>query len=186
MGYIFNPEQIHEIACKAVGLSPEEMTRVVTDELDRAWPGRIATTNEWIFSLFGGTTSVLKVLYASITEYVILFGTPNGTTGFSGRFAMEIYDTVIAGEMCTFTEDQPLTRVITPPGEYARLGWFKSKGWGIAPESWMLEYGRGFVPSGIPFGVGDAFFSAMDPVTLGKTLWQYGRQAVRELLRGKI
>lgn len=49
----------------------------------------------------------------------------------------------------------------------------------------MLEYGRGMVPSNLPFALSGALTS-LEVRSIMKTLWIYGRLVVRELLRGKI
>ncbi len=35
--------------------------------------------------------------------------------------------------------------------------------------TWMLEYGRGFIPSTMPFALSDSFFSTQDLITVAKT-----------------
>jgi C-8 sterol isomerase len=129
---------------------------------------------------------MLKIFHASLTEYVILFGTALGTSGFSGRYRMECWDAMISGEMKTSLEDAPFDLQVYRPGDLAHLPKGKVKAWGVSEESWMLEYGRGLIPTALPVGVGDAIFSAMDPVTLFKTLGGYGKITVKELLKGKI
>jgi len=186
MGYIFDPDALHAIALHAVGKPPDEMIRTVADGLERAYPGHVDTRQPFILSLFGGTTGMIKVLHASVTEYVLIYGSAVGTTGFSGRYLMEIHDSVLCGEMSTFLDNRPLERELFRPGDHAVLPRGRAKGWSIGPETWMLEYGRGLVPSGLAFGVGDALFSAMDPPTLLGTLWIYGKLTLRELLRGKV
>ena len=56
MGYIFDPQELHEIGKKAVGLPHDEMVRVITDEMARAYPGHIETRPDWMFSLAAGAT----------------------------------------------------------------------------------------------------------------------------------
>ncbi len=52
--------------------------------------------------------------------------------------------------------------------------------------TWMLEYGRGFVPSGLHTTVGDLLLRALDPIILVQTFKIYGRLLAKELLQGKI
>lgn len=186
MAYVFDPDTLTEIARSAVGQPAEQMVRTVCDGVARAYPDHVNTEQPWVLSLFGGTTGMLKVLHASLTEYVAIYGAAVRTSGFSGRYLMEIHDTVLAGEMFTFFESRPLEREVFKPGDHAVLPRGEAKGWGIDHDSWMLEYGRGFVPSGLPFGLGDALFSGMDPRTLLGTMRIYSRLTLRELLRGKL
>lgn len=186
MGFVFDPDTLHNIAQAAVGQPTDQMLRTIGDGLQRTYPDHVNTEQPWVFSLFGGTTGMLKVMHASITEYVAIYGSPVATSGFSGRYMMEIHDTVLTGEMSTFIEDRPMERDLFRPGEHAVLPRGLAKGWSINNETWMLEYGRGLVPSGLPFGLGDALFSAMDPATLWGTIRIYGRLTLRNLLRGKL
>ena len=76
MGHLFDPDRLHEISKRGVGLPFEEMCRRVTDELATAYPGHIETEQKWVFNLAGGSTGIMNVLHGSLTEYLILFGTP--------------------------------------------------------------------------------------------------------------
>ena len=51
---------------------------------------------------------------------------------------------------------------------------------------WALEYARGNIPSMLPFGVFDTFFSTLDFVTLGETVAVSAKQMLGNLIKGKI
>ena len=53
-------------------------------------------------------------------------------------------------------------------------------------QAFALEYARGWVPSMLPFGTFDIFFSTLDFVALLQTFKIYGRHVIRELLQGKF
>jgi C-8 sterol isomerase len=184
--YLFDPDQLEAIARKAVGLPHDEMCESIIESLARAYPGHVETRQDWLFNLAGGATGIMTVLHGSLSEYIILFGTPVGTEAFSGRYRVDIYDYVLSGEMWTYTEDEFRDRVTSRPGDWALLRRGQAKGFRLAEGTWLLEYGRGFVPAALPVGLGDAVFSAMDGTTIYKTLRNYGRLVVRELLKGKI
>jgi C-8 sterol isomerase len=186
MGYIFDPDKLHEIAKSAVGLPFKEMVRRVAEGLDREYPGHIETREEWIFNMAAGAIGVMTVLHASLSEYVILFGTPIGTDGFSGRYRIEIHDYMLAGDMWTYHDDNVGERIISRPGDHAILRVDQTKGFKLPEGAWMLEYGRGAIPTALPLALADALLSCGDFYTVYKTLQIYGKQVTRELLKGKI
>jgi len=186
MGYVFEVEQLQEIAGKVKGLPREEMARRLMEELSRAYPGHVATEENWVFNIAAGSTGIMNVLHGSLSEYVILFGTPIGTEAYSGRYALEIHDWVLSGEMRTYTEDNPLEANITKVGEHAVLRRGQTKGFKLDENTWMLEYARGFVPSALPAGLSDTLIGALDVWTVAKTFWIYGKLTARELMQLKI
>ncbi|MET0340528.1 MAG: hypothetical protein ABW252_05980, partial [Polyangiales bacterium] len=121
----------------------------------------------------------------SLTEYILLFGTPIGTEGHSGRYATEVFDFMLDGEMwCYHAGD--FHRTEFKPGDVAYLGADKAKGYAVPNYAFMLEYARGPIPTMLPFGLADTLFSTRDRVTMRRTVWQYGKLTVKQLLRGKI
>ena len=192
MSYLFDVQTLHDIAKHRAGLPHEEMPSLVIEDLARAYPGHIEIRQNWVFSLAAGAVGIMTLLHGSLSEYVLLFGSPVGTEGFSGRYRLDIYDFLLSGEMWTYTESDFTERrvyrqrLVTLPGEMAHLRRRQVKGFRIKEDTWMLEYGRGLVPTALPVALGDAVFSAMDCRTVWKTFWLYGRLAVKVLLRGKI
>jgi C-8 sterol isomerase len=186
MAYLFNPDHLHEVARRHVGLPHEKMVQGITDELVRVYPGHVETKPVWIFNLAGGYVGVMAILHASLSEYVLLFGAPIGAQGFSGRYLMDVYDFMLEGELSAFTEEHFQEPIITRPGELALLRRRHAKGFKLTQGSWVLEYGRGLIPASLPFALGDAFFSCFDLVTIFRTLWHYTRLVVKELWKGKI
>ncbi len=59
---------------------------LVEDKLRDMYPGHILPMSdmEWIFVNAGGWMGAMCVLHASLTEYVLLFGTAIDTSGHSG------------------------------------------------------------------------------------------------------
>ena len=183
--YVFDPEELHRIARLGVGLPHDEMCRTVIAALEQAYPHAIAE-QPWIFNCAGGAVGVMKLLYGSLSEYLHLFGTPIGTEGFSGRYRIAVYDFVLAGEMWTYTDDRVGERIVTRPGERALLRPHQVKGYKLPEGGWMLEYGRGPIPTALPFGLADAVFSMVDAQTVWQTVSLYTRLVTRNLLRGRI
>jgi C-8 sterol isomerase len=184
--HIFDPDKLHAIARRAVGLPHADMVERVVDELAREYPRHIEKTNEWIFSNAGGAVAVILILHGSLSEYVILYGSPLGTQGFSGRYPVGIHDFILAGEMWTYTGDRVGERVIHKAGEHAYLRPSQVKGFRISEGCWALEYGHGPIPVTLPFALADSVFSMVDAKTIWKTLGRYGRLVFKELLQGKV
>lgn len=186
MGYIFDPNELHEIAKLAVGKgTKDEMFRIVASELKSRYPKHIQLDVAWLFNNAGGAMGQIKLLHASMSEYILLFGTPIGTEGHSGRYATEVYDFMLDGEMWCYHPGE-FERTVFKPGDAAYLGADKVKGYAVPSHAWMLEYARGPIPSMLPFGLADTVFSTLDRSTFGRTVWAYGRMVVGELLQGKI
>jgi len=186
MGYLFDPDKLRDIAHQAVGMPHKQMVQTIIDKLAEAYPGHIETKQRWIFSLTAGATGVMTILHASLSEYVLIFGTPIGTEGFSGRYHFTIYDFVLAGDLWTYLLDEPGERVLNRPGDTAVLKRRQVKGWRMPEAGWVLEYARGAIPTALPLALSDVVFSAMDFPTLFETFWIYGKLTTRELLKGKI
>ena len=60
---------------------------LVEEELRKAYPSHILPRghNEWMFMNCGGWMGAIYLLHASVTEYVIFFGTGIDTSGHSGQ-----------------------------------------------------------------------------------------------------
>jgi hypothetical protein len=167
MRHRFDPAHVHAAAQRAVGLPHRAMVQTVVTELDRLYPGMIEPGEEWIMNMVGGATGVISVLHCSLSEYLILFGTPVGTEGFTGRYRTDLYDCLLAGEMWTYTEEACGERIVTKPGEMVFMPRGQAKGFRVAEDSWILEYARGPIVTSLPIGVSGAV-ATLD----GRTVWR--------------
>ena len=63
----------------------------VTSDLRRLYPGHILEDKDqqWIFMNAGGWMGSICILHASLSEYILLFGTAVDTSGHSGSNAKE-------------------------------------------------------------------------------------------------
>ncbi len=180
--YALDPDELHEIAKLSIGLPYEEMFETIHQGLLDRYPGLIAEEWNWHFNVAGGAMGMLTVLYAAPNEYLIFFGTPIGTEGFSGRYDAEIYDFVIDGEMWTYHEGD-FERTAYVPGDAAYLGRDVTKGYRIPDHAWMLEYARGNIPSALNFGViASTAYTTKDWVAGWGQIADYGAQAIKNLL----
>lgn len=150
--YVFEPEEIHAIAKDVSTLPTEQAIGTILNTLQQKYPGKIRSDLHWIFNYTGGTLGEMTILYASLNEYVLIFGTPIGSEGFSGRYArMDVYDCMFAGEMWTYLEGD-LEKTVYKPCDCAILMRGEAKGYSMKADTWMLEYTRGFIPASLPIG----------------------------------
>jgi C-8 sterol isomerase len=157
------------------------MFETVRIELEQKYPGRINDKIQWMFNNAGGCMYSVAVLHASLREYLLIFGSPIGTQGHTGRHFTQIYDFVIDGELWYFKEDRPFERIVHKSGDRYHLGKSQSEGLCIPNQAWVLEYARGFIPSMLPFGLADSVFSTLDWKTVGYTFGIYGKLLLKDL-----
>jgi C-8 sterol isomerase len=184
MSYVFDPDVLHDIANRAIGMRTDELVPFIGTELKARYPRHIETSENWIFNNAGGAMGMMNLFHASLSEYILLFGTPIGTEGHSGRYVTDVWDFMISGEMWTYTIGQ-MERQVFRPGDFAHLGRARAKGYRALEGTWMLEYSRGPIPLMLPFGLADTAFSTLDVPTLARTLGRYGRLVTRELFQNR-
>lgn len=187
VGFIFEPEVLHTAAKRAVatGASLHDKVASIREELSSRYPGHIRPEPEWVFNIAGGALGQMTILHASITEYVIVFGTPIGTEGYSGRFSSDDYFMILEGEQWAFGEGQE-DRHVFRPGDLHHMPRGEARGYRMPDRCYALEYARGFIPSMLPFGLADSFTSTVDYMPVLKTMRIYARAVIGELLKGKI
>ncbi|XP_015195733.1 sigma non-opioid intracellular receptor 1 isoform X1 [Lepisosteus oculatus] len=172
--YVFNKEDVAKLAKQYAGLDHEQAFSKVVVELRKKYPGHILPDEDlqWVFVNAGGWMGSMCLLHASVTEYVLLFGTAVDTSGHSGRYWAEISDTIISGTFRQWKEGTTKSEVYYPGdtivhvvGEAASVQW--------SAGTWMVEYGRGFIPSTLGFALADTVFSTQDFLTLFYTVRVY-------------
>lgn len=149
----FEAEDIHAIAKEVSGLPVEQAVDGIMQRLQERYPGKIRSDLQWHFNYTGGTLGQMAIVYASLNEYILIFGTPIGAEGFSGRYSsMDVYDCMFAGEMRTYTEGD-LQPTVYLPGDMAVLERHHAKGYSMTPGTWMLEYTTGNTLFSLPQGL---------------------------------
>jgi hypothetical protein len=183
MSAIFDPEKLQEICRRNLDLPLEQKLDAVIADIDRAYPKRIRTRKRWAFTIAGGVAGELTLLYGSLSEYLLIVGFPVGTEGYSGRFAPRIWDIMLEGEMTTYTLGQ-ITPTLYLPGDMAYLKSGTDKGVAMKPNSWMVEYARGFIAQAMPMGILASSLITMDFRSVRHQFIEYTKICVREMLRG--
>lgn len=172
MEYLFDPDVIHECALAGLGKPKPEMFDAIADAMEERYPGRIDRSQPWIYSIAGGAMIQMKLYYASIMEYLMIWGTPIGSEGHSGRHAVAFWDTVIDGETWYYGEGQFEKRVYRP-GDRIFVGRGQARAMNFTDGVWAVEYARGPLPLSVPFGLADEILSTLDFATAGQTLGIY-------------
>ena len=181
----FDPEDIHQISLLGQGLPPEEGIKRIHEALLAKYPGLIKEDMEWTYNFTGATLAQMTLLYASTTEYILIFGTPVGSDGFSGRYpGMKVYDCMFSGEMWTYTEGQ-FQKTIYLPGECAILEPGMGKGYRMKEDTWMLEYTRGDIPAALPIGVFAPTQLTQDWDNAWRTMKNYAERVADSALKAK-
>ncbi len=172
MRYLFDPDVIHECALAGIGKPKPAMFDAIADAMDAAYPGRIDRSQPWIYSIAGGAMIQMKLYYASLSEYLMIWGTPIGSEGHSGRHAVGFWDTIVDGETWYYAEGQFEKRVYRP-GDRVYVGPGQARGMNFTNGVWAVEYERGPLPFSIPFGLADELLSTLDFATAAQTLTVY-------------
>ncbi|KAG8729039.1 C-8 sterol isomerase [Ceratobasidium sp. 423] len=188
--YIFDHKALHELSREAIALHNDDMPKVISYIVSNLTQTH-GTSNinvrehEWVFNNAGGAMGAMYIIHASITEYLIIFGTPLGTEGHTGRHTADDYFNILKGEQWAFAAgDLEMERY--PAGTVHHLPRGTVKQYKMHEGCWALEYARGWIPLMLPFGFADTFSSTFDFPTLWDTVYVTGREIIRNLLVGKI
>jgi len=186
--HVFDPVDLQELAKRGIEQGKGNSTLVisgVTELVKKRYGDHIFDSPRWMFNNAGGAMGTMLVLHCSLSEYLIIFGTPLGTEGHTGRFMADDFFTMIVGEQWAALSNAP-QREVYGPGEQHHLPRGVSKQYRCPGECWALEYARGSIVSMLPFGFADTFTSTLDFVSLWETILVSAEGIVRELLRGKV
>ncbi|KIL67352.1 hypothetical protein M378DRAFT_9568 [Amanita muscaria Koide BX008] len=192
--YIFDPQSIHELAQAAIASAPHQndtgsMINHIVSNLTATHPSSVIRINpkqqEWVFSNAGGAMGAMYIIHASITEYLIIFGTPLGTEGHTGLHTADDYFNILVGEQWAFKPGS-LEMERYPAGSVHYLPRGTAKQYKMHEGCFALEYARGWIPLMLPFGLLDTFTSTLDIPTLYHTFRITGREMISNLLIGKI
>lgn len=75
--FIFDTEHLHDLAKRSIATHGNDTRNIVgyiVNELHSMHPSNVNLKEEWIFNNAGGAMGAMYIIHASVTEYVIIFG----------------------------------------------------------------------------------------------------------------
>ncbi|KAJ7896253.1 C-8 sterol isomerase [Mycena olivaceomarginata] len=190
--YVFNPAELNALSQAAIAASPNDtagMIQHIVTNLTATYPATTVHINtdssEWLLNNAGGAMGALYIIHASVTEYLLIFGTPLGTEGHSGVHPADDYFNILVGEEWAFAPGALEMERYTP-GMVHHLPRGMVKQYKMHEGCWALEYARGWIPLMAPFGFADGLISTLDFSMLYQTAKITLREMGKNLWIGKI
>ena len=159
--------------------TPERVTRAI-ELLAAEYPDLIdPVPGRWVASRAGGVLGKVRMVFSSNREYIVIFGTPTGTQGFSGRYKhVDIHKFLIAGKIDSYDIEADDVDVMTlHPGEHTHMAKGRVRGVTIHPGSFHIEYGRGPVIATMPFAMVDTLFVSLELESVRQSAREFKRMA---------
>lgn len=158
--YVFDPSELHALSQRAIALHGNDTASVVSHivkSLSTTHATYINLDEEWVFNNAGGAMGSMYIIHASITEYLIVFGSAVGTEGHSGRHTADDYFNILRGTQYAHVPGTYEPEVY-PQGSVHLMKRGEVKQYSMRDTTWALEYARGWIPPMLFFGYADSKF----------------------------
>ncbi|KAA8912377.1 hypothetical protein TRICI_003494 [Trichomonascus ciferrii] len=189
--YIFDPVHLQDIGKDVISNNPGANSTVILEEVHKRLKDEYGeyindlNDEDWVFNNAGNAMGSMIVLHASITEYLIFFGTATGTEGHTGTHFADDYFLILSGTQ-TAAPPHAKSPEVYKPGDSHHLPCGANKQYAMESDSWALELAQGWIPTMLPFGFLDSVTSTMDVWSLAKTVKLSAVNTVKNLLKGKL
>ncbi|KAF4998505.1 hypothetical protein FGRMN_3124 [Fusarium graminum] len=186
--YIFDLKHLDDLSKRAIakhGQDTRAVVKLIVDELSEKNPEHVNVKEEWVFNNAGGAMGAMYIIHASVTEYLIIFGTAIGTEGHTGRHTADDYFHILSGTQTAYVPGEYEPEVY-PAGSIHHLRRGTVKQYKMPEGCFALEYARGWIPPMLFFGFADGLSSTLDFPTLWDTTRITGREMISNLLKGKL
>ncbi|OWF56047.1 Sigma non-opioid intracellular receptor 1 [Mizuhopecten yessoensis] len=152
-----------------IGQGVEFSYSKIKTELRKRFPGHILSEEDeqWMFMNARSWKGKMCILHASLSEYILLFGTDVDIVSFFGRYWANTSYTILTGS-CRQWKFGQLSSKVFAPGETVFHTWDEVSPFELEAGTLMVEYGRGFIPYTFGFALADKFIT--DFLTLFYTL----------------
>lgn len=190
--FVFSPVRLQEISQQAIAQhagehDPTSLFHTLTSLLRAEYGDAVIpwAPEDWFFNNAGGAMGSMVILHASVTEYLIIFGTALQTEGHSGIHMADDYFTILYGEQHAASASDHVARIYKP-GDQNHLKRGEGIQYSMPGPCFALELAQGWIPAMLPFGFMDTFSSTLDWWNLWKTVKMTAIGMGRQALRGKF